>query len=155
MANNGNRDSDLSPGRDSSASDSSSQSEEERLRRLFNSCDADGDGYLDGEDFLFMCKQLNLEDSAAEIRHELGVSEAAHISFADFLRCRARVMAAAQDCDDPDVESDTSGIHTHHPHITSWPTMSSDSLGNYDQNLHNQWEKSDELTLHECSETYL
>lgn len=34
--------------RDSSASDSSSTSEEERLKRLFNSCDADGDGYLDG-----------------------------------------------------------------------------------------------------------
>lgn len=129
MANNGSRDSDLSPGRDSSASDSSSQSEEERLRRLFNSCDADGDGYLDGEDFLFMCRQLNLEDSVAEIRVELGMSESDHISFDDFLRCRARVMAATQDPEDPDLASDTSGFHTQHPNITSWPTMSSDSLG--------------------------
>lgn len=38
----------MSAGQDSSGSDSSGTSEEERLRRLFNSCDADGDGFLDG-----------------------------------------------------------------------------------------------------------
>ena len=32
----------------SSGSGSSSTCEEERLRKLFTSCDADGDGYLDG-----------------------------------------------------------------------------------------------------------
>lgn len=86
------------------------------------------------EDFVFMCKQLNLEDSAMEIRHELGVANNTRISFADFLRCRARVMATAQEGqavwgEDTGMESDTSGVHTHHPNITSWPTMSSDSLG--------------------------
>lgn len=38
----------MSAGQASSGSDSSGASEEERLRRLFNSCDADGDGFLDG-----------------------------------------------------------------------------------------------------------
>ena len=32
----------------STASGSSSTCEEERLRKLFTSCDADGDGFLDG-----------------------------------------------------------------------------------------------------------
>ena len=32
----------------SDGSDSSNASEEERLRRLFNSCDENGDGYIDG-----------------------------------------------------------------------------------------------------------
>lgn len=34
-----------------SDSDSSNTSEEERLRRLFQTCDADGDGFIDGWDF--------------------------------------------------------------------------------------------------------
>ena len=78
---------------------------------------------------MFMCKQLNLEDSVSEIQHEFGMSDHTRISFNDFLRCRARVLTAAQEGEDGGMDSDTSGIHTHQPHITSWPTMSSDSLG--------------------------
>ena len=77
---------------------------------------------------MFMCKQLNLEDSVSEIQHEFGMSDHTRISFNDFLRCRARVLTAAQEGEDGGMDSDTSGIHTHQPHITSWPTMSSDSL---------------------------
>ncbi|KAL8562165.1 hypothetical protein ACOMHN_042000 [Nucella lapillus] len=122
----------MSAGQDnSSGSDSSGTSEEERLRRLFNSCDADGDGFLDGEDFVFMCKQLNLEDSVREIQQEFGMADDTRMSFPDFLRCRQRVMmaAVAMEGEDAGMESDTSGVHTHPPQITSWPTMSSDSLG--------------------------
>ena len=38
----------------SSGSGSSSTCEEERLRKLFTSCDADGDGFLDGCLFFFL-----------------------------------------------------------------------------------------------------
>ena len=36
----------------SSDSNSSSTGEEERLLRLFNSCDGDGDGFLDGLEYV-------------------------------------------------------------------------------------------------------
>lgn len=64
----------------SSGSNSSSTGEEERLLRLFNSCDADGDGFLDGNDFIFMCQQLNMEESAHEIMHHLGMSTNSRLS---------------------------------------------------------------------------
>ncbi|GFS27581.1 colorectal mutant cancer protein isoform X1 [Elysia marginata] len=77
---------------DSHNSSLSSGSEEEQLRRLFNSCDADGDGFLDGEDLQFMCRMLNMSDSVQEVRAQLGLTEMSKISFQDFLHCRARVM---------------------------------------------------------------
>ncbi|GFO30027.1 hypothetical protein PoB_005653200 [Plakobranchus ocellatus] len=77
---------------DSHNSSRSSNSEEEQLRRLFNSCDADGDGYLDGEDLRFMCRMLNMSDSVEEVRTQLGLTETSKISFQDFLHCRTRVM---------------------------------------------------------------
>ncbi|XP_071098692.1 colorectal mutant cancer protein-like isoform X1 [Haliotis cracherodii] len=120
-----------------SDSDSSNTSEEERLRRLFQTCDADGDGFIDGDDFIYMCSQLNMEDSAQEIMAQLGVNTRCQISFSDFLRCRSRVMLEAEQCpyignaaDDTGIDSDTSGFQvTTTQNITSWPTMSSDSIG--------------------------
>ncbi|KAL3885546.1 hypothetical protein ACJMK2_025597 [Sinanodonta woodiana] len=122
--------SDKSPS--SSGSDSSSTSEEERLRRLFQSCDADGDGLLDGDDFIFMCKELNMEESASEIMQHLGLGQTSQISFEDFIRYRMQVMAEYENTrylDDTGIDSDTSGIAKQQAIITSWPTMSSDSLG--------------------------
>ncbi|KAK3590872.1 hypothetical protein CHS0354_033800 [Potamilus streckersoni] len=122
--------SDKSPS--SSGSDSSSTSEEERLRRLFQSCDADGDGLLDGDDFIFMCKELNMEESASEIMQQLGLGQTSQISFEDFIRYRMQVMAEYENTcylDDTGIDSDTSGIAKQQANITSWPTMSSDSLG--------------------------
>ncbi|KAJ8311750.1 hypothetical protein KUTeg_011105 [Tegillarca granosa] len=79
---------------ESTDSDSSSTSEEERLRQLFNSCDGDNDGYLDGNDFIFMCQRLNMEESAQEIMENLGMtSPESRITFLDFLRCRTQVMS--------------------------------------------------------------
>ncbi|CAL1548280.1 unnamed protein product, partial [Lymnaea stagnalis] len=137
---------------DSRNSSLSSASEEERLRRLFKSCDADGDGYLDGEDLTFMCRMLNMADSVDEVRLQLGLTDNTKISFDDFLRCRTRVMlessiqhpqhmvfhsmATAQSPammsgEDTGIESDTSGMvgNMSSNKLTSWPTLSSDSLG--------------------------
>ncbi|RUS81579.1 hypothetical protein EGW08_010653, partial [Elysia chlorotica] len=151
---------------DSHNSSVSSVSEEEQLRRLFNSCDADGDGYLDGEDLRFMCRMLNMSDSVEEVRIQLGLTEMSRISFQDFLHCRARVMlhsntntgtrypmspkhvgagvvvgGAGGSGEDTGVDSDAAGTGgvvgnsgnvvvaaaTGHQ-LTSWPTLSSDSL---------------------------
>ncbi|XP_012942223.1 uncharacterized protein LOC101852647, partial [Aplysia californica] len=138
------------------SSSRSSASEEERLRRLFNSCDADGDGYLDGEDLTFMCRMLNMADSVGEVRQQLGLTDESRLSFHDFLRCRTRVMlessalqqphqqSQAHDLEavtspallsageDTGIESDASGVMGNvqpASQMTLWPTLSSDSLG--------------------------
>ncbi|CAC5416920.1 Colorectal mutant cancer protein [Mytilus coruscus] len=116
----------------SSGSNSSSTGEEERLLRLFNSCDADGDGYLDGNDFIFMCQQLNMEESTHEIMNQLGMNTNSRLTFQDFIHFRTQVMSdldACQFSEDPTVDLDTSGIGNQHTNVTSWPTMSSDSFG--------------------------
>ncbi|XP_060069390.1 colorectal mutant cancer protein-like [Ylistrum balloti] len=116
-----------------SDSDSSSTAEEERLRRLFDSCDADGDGLLDRHDFEYMCRQLNMEDSSAEIMAQIGMVTDSRISFQDFIQSRSQVLAdsdTGQYMDDTGIESDHSGlVKQPQANITSWPTMSSDSFG--------------------------
>ncbi|KAK3093612.1 hypothetical protein FSP39_018096 [Pinctada imbricata] len=127
----------MSPGSDksrsSSGSNSSSTGEEERLKRLFNSCDGDGDGYLDREDFRFMCKQLNMEELAEEIMQQLGLKEQSRITFSDFIRYKTQVLAEELDqslgIEDQGIDSDTSGVNKQQNNMTSWPTMSSDSFG--------------------------
>ncbi|XP_076081451.1 colorectal mutant cancer protein-like isoform X4 [Mytilus galloprovincialis] len=116
----------------SSGSNSSSTGEEERLLRLFNSCDADGDGYLDGNDFIFMCQQLNMEESTHEIMNQLGMNTNSRLTFQDFIHFRTQVMSdldACQFSEDPTIDLDTSGLGNQHTNVTSWPTMSSDSFG--------------------------
>lgn len=106
------------------------------------------------EDLAFMCRMLNMADSVDEVRQQLGLTENSRISFDDFLHCRSRVMlessiqhAAQRPCpgvasvqspalmsgEDTGVESDTSCRVGHTPvnHLTSWPTLSSDSLGKF------------------------
>ncbi|CAD5112298.1 DgyrCDS1527 [Dimorphilus gyrociliatus] len=72
----------------SSSTDSISSEEEEKLRRLFEACDRDGDGYIDMEDLKEMCHQLHLEDSVEEIivhfNHQ-GLYN--RISYEQFARC--------------------------------------------------------------------
>ncbi|KAL5019871.1 hypothetical protein ScPMuIL_002763 [Solemya velum] len=116
----------------STGSDSSSTSEEERLRQRFNSCDRDRDGFLDGVDFITMCRELNMEDAAAEIMAQLGMESNSRISFDDFIRYRSQVMREAEQTkyiDDTGIDSDTSGLAKAQNNVASWPTMSSDSLG--------------------------
>ncbi|XP_052412965.1 colorectal mutant cancer protein isoform X4 [Carassius gibelio] len=74
------------------SSDSGSTAEEERVRRLFHTCDGDGDGYINRNDLLMVCRQLNMEDSVAEIMGQLGADERGNISFEDFTRCRMQLL---------------------------------------------------------------
>uniref|UniRef100_A0A8C1LE23 MCC regulator of WNT signaling pathway n=1 Tax=Cyprinus carpio TaxID=7962 RepID=A0A8C1LE23_CYPCA len=76
----------------SGSSDSGSTAEEERVRRLFQTCDGDGDGYINRNDLLMVCRQLNMEDSVAEIMGQLGSDERGKISFEDFTRCRMQLV---------------------------------------------------------------
>lgn len=77
---------------ESSGSDSGSTPEEERIRRLFQTCDGNGDGYIDSQDLLAVCRQLNLEHCVTELMEELGADEDGRISYAEFLRRRMQLM---------------------------------------------------------------
>ncbi|XP_054843452.1 colorectal mutant cancer protein isoform X1 [Eublepharis macularius] len=115
----------------SSSSDTSSTGEEERMRRLFQTCDGDGDGYISRNDLLMVCRQLNMEESVAEIMHQLGADENGKISFQDFTRCR---MQLVQEIRKEEVElsvksDDSCKKKTLRDRIASWPTSSDNSLG--------------------------
>ncbi|CAL1272368.1 unnamed protein product [Larinioides sclopetarius] len=77
---------------DSSGSDSGSTPEEERIRRLFQTCDGNGDGYIDSQDLLAVCRQLNLEHCVEEIMEQLGADEHGRISYSEFLRRRMQLI---------------------------------------------------------------
>ena len=40
---------------------------------------------------MYMCEQLNLEESTDEILQQLGIQKSSRISFDDFIRCRSQV----------------------------------------------------------------
>ncbi|XP_032068789.1 putative calmodulin-like protein 6 [Thamnophis elegans] len=115
----------------SSSSDTSSTGEEERMRRLFQTCDGDGDGFISRNDLLMVCRQLNMEESVIEIMHQLGADEHGKISFQDFTRCR---MQLVQEIRKEEVElsvkvDDPCKKKTLRDRIASWPTSSNNSLG--------------------------
>ncbi|KAM6475398.1 colorectal mutant cancer protein isoform 3-T3 [Liasis olivaceus] len=115
----------------SNSSDTSSTGEEERMRRLFQTCDGDGDGYISRNDLLMVCRQLNMEESVVEIMHQLGADEHGKISFQDFTRCR---MQLVREIRKEEVElsvklDDSCKKKTLRDRIASWPTGSDNSLG--------------------------
>ncbi|XP_072848557.2 colorectal mutant cancer protein isoform X2 [Pogona vitticeps] len=115
----------------SSSSDTSSTGEEERMRRLFQTCDGDGDGYISRNDLLMVCRQLNMEESVAEIMHQLGADENGKISFQEFTRCRMQLVREIRKEEvELSVKSDDScKKKTIRERIASWPTSSDNSLG--------------------------
>ncbi|XP_063067086.1 colorectal mutant cancer protein [Engraulis encrasicolus] len=119
----------------SGSSDTSSTGEEERMKRLFQTCDGDGDGYISRNDLLMVCRQLNMEDSVAEIMCQLGADERGKISFEDFTRCRMTLLSEIRKEEGQlslslSLRSGDSGTRKlGHEHITSWPTSSDNSLG--------------------------
>ncbi|XP_007430447.1 colorectal mutant cancer protein-like [Python bivittatus] len=115
----------------SNSSDTSSTGEEERMRRLFQTCDGDGDGYISRNDLLMVCRQLNMEESVVEIMHQLGADEHGKISFQDFTRCR---MQLVREIRKEEVElsvnlDDSCKKKTLRDRIASWPTSSDNSMG--------------------------
>ncbi|XP_046901064.1 colorectal mutant cancer protein isoform X2 [Hypomesus transpacificus] len=111
----------------SGSSDTSSTGEDEKMRRLFQTCDGDGDGYINRNDLLMVCRQLNMEESVAEIMGQLGADERGKISFEDFRRCRMQLVneihkEEGELCQD----SETRLIRDR---IASRPTSSENSLG--------------------------
>ncbi|XP_028661112.1 colorectal mutant cancer protein isoform X1 [Erpetoichthys calabaricus] len=115
----------------SGSSDTSSTGEEERMKRLFQTCDGDGDGYISRNDLLMVCRQLNMEDSVAEIMHQLGANEQGKISFEDFTRCRMQLVSEIRKEEgELSVKSDDSCKKKKlRDRIASWPTSSDNSLG--------------------------
>ncbi|XP_036385414.1 colorectal mutant cancer protein isoform X2 [Megalops cyprinoides] len=114
----------------SGSSDTSSTGEEERMRRLFQTCDGDGDGYISRNDLLMVCRQLNMEESVAEIMDQLGADERGKISFEDFTRCRMQLVNEIRKEEGAlSLRSDDSDKKKLRERITSWPTSSENSLG--------------------------
>ncbi|XP_051019893.1 uncharacterized protein LOC127204698 isoform X2 [Acomys russatus] len=111
------------------SSDTSSTGEEERLRRLFQTCDGDGDGYISRNDLLMVCRQLNMEESVAEIMNQLGTDENGKISFQDFTRCHMQLVREIRKEEvGLSMKSDKSSKKKLRDRITSWPTSSDNSL---------------------------
>nr|XP_020145788.1 colorectal mutant cancer protein isoform X1 [Microcebus murinus] len=104
------------------------------MRRLFQTCDGDGDGYISRyagrNDLLMVCRQLNMEESVAEIMNQLGADEHGKISFQDFTRCRMQLVREIRKEEvDRSVKSDNSCKKKLRDRIASWPTSSDNSLG--------------------------
>ncbi|XP_069481610.1 colorectal mutant cancer protein isoform X2 [Ambystoma mexicanum] len=118
-------------GSTSGSSDTSSTGEEERMRRLFQTCDGDGDGYISRNDLLMVCRQLNMEESVAEVMRQLGAHESGKISFQEFTRCRMQLVREIRKQEvELSVKSDDSCKRKKiRDRITSWPTGSDNSLG--------------------------
>ncbi|KAJ8338688.1 hypothetical protein SKAU_G00354740 [Synaphobranchus kaupii] len=114
----------------SGSSDTSSTGEEERMRRLFQTCDGDGDGYISRNDLLMVCRQLNMEESVAEIMDQLGADERGKISFQDFTRCRMQLVSEIRKEEGAlSLLSDSSDKRKLRDRVASWPTSSENSLG--------------------------
>ncbi|XP_072019869.1 colorectal mutant cancer protein-like isoform X2 [Amphiura filiformis] len=136
-------------------SDSNSASEEEKMRRLFQSCDTDGDGYIDRHDLMVVCRELNMEDSVHEIMQQLGGDENGRISLGEFLQCqhklKGEIHSLALQHTFPDQEEDPlakleqighndNEQNFEHNKLTSWPTSSDNSLAS-SAARESSWEK--------------
>ncbi|EHB06209.1 hypothetical protein GW7_19023 [Heterocephalus glaber] len=78
-----------------------------------------------------VCRQLNMEESVAEIMSQLGADENGKISFQDFTRCRMQLVQEIRKEEvDLSVKSDNSCKKKKlRDRIDSWPTSSDNSLG--------------------------
>ncbi|KAJ8911023.1 hypothetical protein NQ315_016592, partial [Exocentrus adspersus] len=95
---------------DCASESASSVGDEERVRRLFQACDGNGDGYIDSHDLLAICRELSLEDSLDELMLQLGADAQGRISYEQFLQRRLalRPEIDALKCSNKDNISDHS-----------------------------------------------
>ncbi|NWY03731.1 CRCM protein, partial [Nothoprocta ornata] len=82
-------------------------------------------------DLLMVCRQLNMEESVAEIMHQLGADESGKISFQDFSQCRMQLVREIRKEEvELSVKSDDSCKKKNlRDRMASWPTSSDNSLG--------------------------
>ncbi|KAB0800365.1 hypothetical protein PPYR_06105 [Photinus pyralis] len=73
---------------DCASENASSICEEDRVKRLFQACDTNGDGFIDNQDLLAVCKELCLEEYIDELMLELGADAQGRISYEQFLQRR-------------------------------------------------------------------
>ncbi|XP_051497941.1 colorectal mutant cancer protein isoform X1 [Apus apus] len=77
-----------------------------------------------------VCRQLNMEESVAEIMHQLGADENGKISFQDFSLCRMELVREIRKEEvELSVKSDSCKKKNLRDRIASWPTSSNNSLG--------------------------
>lgn len=84
--------------------------EEERIRRLFFTCDTDGDGFITYDDIRQVCVQLQMDYCVEEIMEELGTDANGRISYSEFVMRRSELLQmkpsdASQDCGSTASES--------------------------------------------------
>ncbi len=81
-------------------------------------------------DLLMVCRQLNMEDSVAEIMGQLGAGERGKISLEDFTRCRMQLVNEIHK-EEGQLSLLSSDSEKRKPHecVSSWPTSSENSLG--------------------------
>lgn len=80
-------------------------------------------------DLLMVCRQLKMEDSVAEIMHQLGADENGKISFQEFSKCRMQLVREIRK-EEVDL-SDDSCKNKLCDRIASWPNGSDHSLGGF------------------------
>ncbi|XP_048042637.1 colorectal mutant cancer protein isoform X5 [Megalobrama amblycephala] len=77
-----------------------------------------------------VCRQLNMEDSVAEIMGQLGADEQGKISFEDFTRCRMQLVGEIRKEEGQlSLFSSDSEKRKLRERVASWPTSSENSLG--------------------------
>ncbi|CAH1251535.1 MCC [Branchiostoma lanceolatum] len=113
----------------SGSAGSGSTPEEERIKKLFQTCDGDGDGYISRQDLLMVCCQLNMEDSVQEIMEQLGADDRGRISYDEFVHCRTQLLGEINDMLPRLEQQPEAGSSLHATHMQSWPTGSDNSLG--------------------------
>uniref|UniRef100_A0A8C9W4L2 MCC regulator of WNT signaling pathway n=1 Tax=Scleropages formosus TaxID=113540 RepID=A0A8C9W4L2_SCLFO len=114
----------------SGSSDMSSISEEDRMKRLFQSCDGDGDGYISRNDLLMVCQQLRMEDSVTEIMDQIGADKSGKISFEDFKRCHMKLHTEIRKEEgELSLKSDNLDKKALQDNTSCWPASSNNSLG--------------------------
>lgn len=86
----------------STCSEASSICDEERIRKLFQVCDKNGDGYIDSNDLQSVCQELDMEDVLQDILVELGADENGMVSFEEFLQKRLALKSDIRALKDSD-----------------------------------------------------
>jgi hypothetical protein len=66
--------------------------EDERIKRLFFTCDTNGDGFITYEDVRQVCIQLNMEYCVDEIMQQLGADANGRITYSDFVKRRSELL---------------------------------------------------------------